>query len=235
MRGISVKVLSVTVILGLALCGCGSREEAAPTKMPETKKQAESVIEKAPVPEKPKSAVMQPEKTVSADVLMIADFNAGEKPNNIGGNFGAWDKDPGDLTQSCRETFDMATKVGDKGFSMRLDYDVDSPNPAYNGFWMFLQNIDATPYNQIAFDVKGDKDKGFTQVFKVELKNPNEVGRYYATGVTDEWTTVKIPIRDFRGISDISDLTEFVIVFEDRIASNKEGILYLDNIRLLKE
>ncbi len=171
----------------------------------------------------------------AAEELVVADFDSGEKPNNIGGNFGGWDKDPADFTQGCQESFDSVNRHGSKGFSMKLDYDVDSKNPAYNGFWMFLQNLDASGYDTLSFWVKGDGKEGYTTVFKVELKNANrQVGRYYVTSVTDKWQKVSIPLKDFKGITDFSNLTELVLVFEDRVVSNKKGVIYLDDIKFEK-
>ncbi|MCX5679009.1 MAG: CIA30 family protein [Candidatus Omnitrophica bacterium] len=167
--------------------------------------------------------------------FMIADFNTGEKPNNIGGDFGAWSKDPTDFSQGCSESFDTVNRHGTTGFAMKLDYSVDSKNPAYNGFWMFLQNFDASKYDNIALWIKGDGKIGYTTVFKVELKNASkQVGRYYVTNITDAWQDIVIPLKDFKGITDLSNLSEFVIVFEDRIASNKKGVVYIDDIRFTK-
>lgn len=167
--------------------------------------------------------------------LLIADFNSGEKPNNIGGDFGAWNKDPADFSQGCTESFDSANRHGDTGFAMKLEYSVESKNPAYNGFWMMLPNFDATKYDNISFWVKGDTKAGYTTVFKTELKNAaKQIGRYYVTSVTDQWQEVVIPLAEFKGLTDLSNLTEFVIVFEDRIASNKKGVIFIDDIRFTK-
>ncbi len=172
---------------------------------------------------------------VAGSELLVADFDSGEKPNNIGGDFGAWSKDPTDFSQGCTEAFDSVNRVGTKGFGMKLEYSVDSKNPAYNGFWMFLQNLDATKYDNVAMKVKGDAKVGYTTVFKLELKNASkQVGRYYVTNITDQWQDVVIPLKDFKGVTDLSNLTELVLVFEDRIASNKKGIIYLDDIRFTK-
>ena len=171
----------------------------------------------------------------ASNELLVADFDTGEKPNNIGGDFGAWNKDPTDFSQGCNESFESAGRHGEKGFSIKLDYSLDSKNPAYNGFWMFLQNLDATKHDNLAVWVKGDGKTGYTTVFKVELKNAGkQIGRYYVTNVRDEWQDIVIPLRDFKGITDVSNLTEFVIVFEDRIASNKKGVIYIDDIRFTK-
>jgi hypothetical protein len=167
--------------------------------------------------------------------LLVADFNSGEKPSNIGGDFGAWNKDPADFSQGCNESFDSANRHGDAGFAMKLEYSVESKNPAYNGFWMAMPNLDVSKYDNLAFWVKGDAKVGYTTVFKVELKNAGkQVGRYYVTNVTDQWQEVVIPLAEFKGLTDLSNMTEFVVVFEDRIASNKKGAIYLDDIRFIK-
>ena len=170
-----------------------------------------------------------------SDELMVADFNSGEKPNNLGGDFGAWNKDPADFSQGCMESFDNANRHGDSGFAMKIDYSVESKNPAYNGFWMTLNNLDASKYDNLSFWVKGDAKTGYTTVFKVELKNTaKQIGRYYVTSVTDQWQDIVIPLSEFKGLTDTSSMTEFVIVFEDRIASNKKGVIYIDDVKFTK-
>jgi hypothetical protein len=180
--------------------------------------------------------VVTPSEPKPAEVLMLADFDSGEKPNNVGGNFGSWNKDPSDPTQWCKESFDNATRHSDKGFAMRLDYSVDSPNTAYNGFWMMLPNLDASKYDTLNLWVKGDDKAGYTTVFKLELKNASkQVGRYYVSSVTNEWKQVSIPLSEFKGLIDRSNLTEFVVVFEDRMATNKKGVIYIDDITFTKK
>lgn len=180
--------------------------------------------------------VFSGEKKEVKDVLVIADFNSGKKPSNIGGDFGRWDKDPKDTTQTCIVSFSKKERVGDKGYSLRIDYDVDSPNPAYNGAWFKLNGIDITPYKFLNISIKGDKKKGFTEVMKVELKNEGgEDEVYYITGIEDKWKDFKIPLDDFLGITDFSKMSEFVIVFEDVKATKKKGTIYIDNIYFSKK
>jgi len=188
--------------------------------------------------EAPAIAVEAPkvEPAKYSEETVIANFDSGEKPSNVGGNFGAWNKDPSDLTQYCKEGFDNVTRHGDTGFAMKLDYSVDSPNPAYNGFWMMLPNFDASKYDAVNFWVKGDAKAGYTTVFKIELKNAaKQVGRYYVSNVSDQWQEISIPLSEFKGLIDKTALTEFVLVFEDRMASNKKGVLYIDDIRFVKK
>jgi len=189
------------------------------------------------VPVKEKKAVREERVTSEqpGDILMIDDFDDGAKPNNIGGDLGAWDRDPADDTQTCREYFTSEVKCGESGYSMKIDYDVDSPSPAFNGYWTKLQGIDVSSHKNFVFYVKGDEKDGFTTQFKIELKNEKkEVGKYYVKGVTSEWQKVVVPLTDFVGITDFSEMTEFVVVFEDRIATDRDGAIYIDNLHFSK-
>lgn len=248
--------LILLLVSPLALTGCGQKQEAgskaAVLKPMEVSQDdeadtdeemdAESTLPSAPVAADQAAssapAVAAPIITDApkpSEVLMLADFDSGEKPSNVGGNFGAWNKDPSDTTQWCKEGFDNVVRHGDKGFAMKLDYCVDSPNPAYNGFWMTLPDFDASKYDTLNLWVKGDPQAGYTTVFKIEIKNAGkQVGRYYVSNVSDQWQQVSIPLSEFKGLIDKTNLTELVIVFEDRMASNKKGIIHIDDISFSK-
>jgi len=169
--------------------------------------------------------------------IIVADFNTGDKPNNLGGDFGSWDKDPNDDTQGCQLSFVEDDALGDKtGYACRLDYDVDSKNPAYNGFWMKLNGLDASAYNTLTFYVKGDAQKGFTKRVKLELKDKNnKPSAYILSGITDKWQKVSIPLSKFRRIDDWKSMNEFVIVFDDINSNPKTGGILVDEIAFARE
>jgi len=173
----------------------------------------------------------------AAKELVVADFDTGDKPNNIGGDFGAWDKDPNDDTQGTQMAFEPEDAMGDPaGYSIRLDYDVDSPNPAYNGFWMKLNGEDATDFNTLSFYIKGDESMGFTKRIKIEMKDmTNKPSPYIVTGIDSEWKRVTIPFEKFRRINDWKSLNEFVIVFDDINSNPKSGTLLVDQIAFTAE
>jgi len=172
----------------------------------------------------------------AAKEMVIADFNTGGKPNNVGGDFGSWDKDPNDPSQGTRMSFNPDEKYGKDGFSLQLDYDVDSPNPAYNGFWMKLGDIDATYYNKLVLYIKGDEAKGYPQKLKVELKNAKgEAGKAYISQISGTWAPVEIKFSDFQGIKDFSKMTEFTIVFEDSVSRPKAGTVYIDSMGFARD
>ena len=169
--------------------------------------------------------------TAWAATMLVDNFDKGQKPNLLGGDFGSWDKDPSDPTQKCTIAFDKAQAFGGNGYALRIDYDVDSPNPAYNGFWMKLQDFDATPYKHLAFYIRGDATKGFSSQVKLELKNnKKEVGRYLLKGITDQWQQAVIPLQEFSGLTDVKGLTECVIVFDDLTSNKKTGAIFVDDI-----
>ena len=164
--------------------------------------------------------------------LMVADFNSGAKPNNVGGDFGCWIKDPNDPMQGCVEAFDAKDRYGGKGYALRLIYSVASKNPAFGGLWMNLQNLDASRFGALAFRVRGDAGLGYTKTFKVELKDAlDQSSRHYVNNVTDQWQDVVIPLSAFEGMANPRKLKELVIVFEDTTATAKQGVIYLDDIR----
>lgn len=189
----------------------------------------------APAPAANEPAAQAP--AAGGQELVLADFDTGDKPNNLGGDFGTWDKDPNDDTQSISSTFVQDDAKGNPGgYALRLDYDVDSPNPAYNGFWMKLEGADATPYNTLTFYVKGDSEKGFTKRLKIELKDQtNKPSAYIVSGISDEWQKISIPFEKFRRITDWSKMNEFVIVFDDINSNPKSGSIEVDDIAFSAE
>jgi len=170
-----------------------------------------------------------------ATELMVADFNSGEKPNNLGGDFGAWIKDPKDPMQGAIESFDRDNRFGKSGYALRLIYSVDSTKPAFGGLWMRLQNLDASKFDTLNFRVRGDAKMGFTGVFKVELKDSvGQSSHFYVRGVTDQWQDIAIPLTALEGMANLRSLSEFTITFEDTTATAKRGVIYLDDVRFMK-
>lgn len=232
----------ILVFLGAAfLAGCGQKgnEGTEVVPAPRAAEQAAPAKPAQKTPEIPyqPAAVPEDDGGENGSTLVIADFDTGDKPNNLAGDFGGWDKDPADDTQGTRMFFASDDAKGDPtGYSVRLDYDVDSPKPAYNGFWMKLNGENATPYNTLRFSIKGDAGTGFTKRVKIELKDMSgKTSPYIVGGITDQWQEIVVPFEKFRRIEDWSSLNEFVLVFDDINSQPKVGTIYLDHVFLSKE
>jgi len=159
---------------------------------------------------------------LAKEKVTIADFNTIKSETNLGTKFGTWDRDTTDPSQSCKIDF---LDQGEAGRALEISYDVDSPNPAYNGVWFQLKGLDVSKYENFSFRVKGD-----TKTVKIELKNLNETGYYFVTEVADEWQQIVIPLADFKHIDNFTELTELLFIFDDLNATKKEGKLYVDDI-----
>ncbi len=163
--------------------------------------------------------------------LWIDDFDSGKLPNLLGGEFGAWEKSPDDRTQFCRIKYTDEIKVGKVGYSVMIYYDVDSPNPAFNGMWMKLQNVNLTQYRTLCMSVKGDTRTGYTKKIRIELKNRlKDTGSAIIDNITDRWQEIEIPFEQLKGLTNLSKVSELVFVFDDSIVDTKSGIVYIDNI-----
>ncbi|MFC1808595.1 carbohydrate binding domain-containing protein [Candidatus Omnitrophota bacterium] len=173
----------------------------------------------------------------AADELMMLDFDTGDKPNNLGGDFGAWDKDPNDDTQTAVIGFNFGDDPSGNadGYSLQVDYDVDSPNPAYNGFWTKLEGEDFSNYDTLNLYIKGDETAGFTKRIKLELKDFQSSSPFILNGITSDWQKFQIPFEKFTRIKDWSSMNELVIVFDDVNSSPKVGTIFIDQISVSKE
>lgn len=169
--------------------------------------------------------------------LVIADFDTGDKPNNLGGDFGSWNKDPEDSTQSCAITFEMDDALQDPaGYALKIDYDVDSPNPAYNGVWMKLNGQDVSEYSFLSFYVRGEGLRNYTKRIKLELKDSEQNNSpYLVSGITESWQKIQVPLDRFKKVKNWKAIEEFVIVFDDRNSSPKQGTLLVDQIAFEKK
>ena len=217
----------------------------------QTSEQVATVQAKAAVPEKGAVPADKPQ------VTLIADFEAkGEKiMNNLGGESGDWNMNLADINNSYTDP-QVVSMVGKDGKTTRvlsLAYSVDSDISAQNGFWTKLKGFDASTYDHLEFEIKGDAQAGFTERFRLEMKKcvdsecVEKVSGAAAIPVTGEWETVSIPLNVMTGLIDFSDpqawktprasykpLDEFVIIFNDGYVTKKRGKIYIDNIRFVR-
>lgn len=162
-------------------------------------------------------------------LLVVADFDQSGHLTNLGQPYGAWQVDPDDPTQFCRARLKDAQPPA-KGYVLEVDYDIDSPNPAYNGVWMKLPAIPMAEFSSLRLMVRGDPERGCTRRVKLELKGSGQVARFVLDGIGPEWKILRIPLRAFEKMSAIKHANEFVIVFDEETVTQKMGRLVLDEV-----
>ena len=174
------------------------------------------------------------EDPIEDRVEVIADFNGGVRVNLLGGAMGPWTKDEFDDTQGCEIDFVERPRLGkSEGYSMQIYYDVESPNQAYNGVWFKLEGFDARPFKYLVLYFKAPNYPPYgTDRLKLELKNTKgESGTYEIKRIPrGAWREYKVPLNKFKGLKDLSTLRELVVVFDDKTAEPKEGIIFLEHI-----
>jgi hypothetical protein len=176
----------------------------------------------------------EPRLLVIASFDNLPDFEDAPVYNELGGQYGLWDRFPDDPSQSIRLAY-VLRDAQSADYCLKLHYDVDSDKPAYNGFWLKLNSTDLTYYNRLNLYVRGDALEGFTTRFKVELKDFETTASFMLTGVTAEWQRFSIPFSKYWKIKDWSDMNELVIVFDDIFSTPKIGTIYIDDITVTKE
>ncbi len=255
-----VLILCSLLLVGLLVTGCAPIETG--------KAEVEGPVVKAP--STPSASPASPEKTSSTSsvkratsdekmlelaekvqdiwdegVLVVATFNSGDKPNLLGGDFGSWTFNPQDKNAGCKISFNDGDYVeafedDEENYSLYIEYDVDSPNEAFNGLWLKfndIESLDVTGYKYLCFWLKGDSIAGYPKRFKMELKDETVgyMGAKYYLKPTEEWQKIVIPLIKFKKIQEWDALTEFVFVFEDKFTIPKVGAVYLDNIYFANE
>ncbi len=109
--------------------------------------------------------------------VLVADFESGGLVNRLGGESGSWNLNPADENDSYTDADVVALpgKDGKLNKVLKLTYSVQSQLPSQNGFWTKLKDFDGTYYDHLMLDVKGDEKKGFTDIFKIEIKKPKPI------------------------------------------------------------
>ncbi len=170
---------------------------------------------------------------VATDALsktkLIADFEGdlNDLTNKLGGGSGEWNLNPDDANDSYTDPLivKMVGKDGQESQVLSLGYSTDAASEfTQNGFWTKLGGFDASDYDHLQFEVKGDAEKGFTELFKIEIKKPKPKTEHAAgdayvvkvgqvetikgtakVHVTADWQTVSIPLNAMTGLINFID------------------------------
>ena len=183
--------------------------------------------------------------------LLLANYSNGTAFTELGGMSGGDDNKPGTLYVAVEH--DDGCVMGNAGYAVRLDYDVQNPGE-FTYYWIKLgkeatgrsgvtETLDLTEYNYLSFWVRGLEEGGN---IKVELHEDTDGSGVFTYGrditayvymnayikggiIGQDWRKVTIPLKAFAKISDRSKMLELVFVFENKMG-NRKGVVYVDEI-----
>ena len=166
-------------------------------------------------------------------ILWIADFEDPDMPQNTG----VWVHNILDPDQSLKiEIMQQGTARKKAGKVLRLDYDVDSPNPAMAGFWVNLRNQDFSGFDTLHLSLKAGEGERFPGSIALQFTDANNhKAPYLISDIPPEWKEFLVPLKKFNRINDWSEIKEFEIIIDDINARPKEGILFVDGIYVSKD
>ncbi|MEQ1852757.1 MAG: hypothetical protein ABMA01_14345 [Chthoniobacteraceae bacterium] len=124
-------------------------------------------------------------------------------------------------------------------------YKVINPG-SFSGVW--LKGTRLAPlsdlgkkWKAISIAMRGDAEKGFPKNLKIEVKAKGFGWKvcYLDTirkQLTEEWQTFEFPVGKFTNLDEwTSDEFEVVFTFENTVADKRQGVIYVDDIRLLEK
>ncbi len=186
--------------------------------------------------------LMAPGRAVFSADLMIASFEKSGR-SDIGTDIGTWNYNTADPNQGCAievvTVKDELGKIGVETNVLKISYRVASSMPAFNGIYIKLDSADLSPYDEMSMLIKGDRERGYTSKFKIEMKNDKgERVVYLVKDITGDWQKLVIPMKELKALGSISDWTkmkEIVFTFDDITADVRMGTIYVDDIMFSKK
>ena len=163
---------------------------------------------------------------VFADLDLVTVLN-GELSNFPGDKHGTW--------TNKKATVTLSDKLLDQKRVMALTYDVGQPRQD-GGAWFGLAHFDMRSYDAVEFQVRGAAGGemlaiGFKDDRWFEAKLP--LGKYLEDGITKDWQTVRIPLKDFDRLRMRHSLDNWSLTVANTMEGAKSGEVYLSGVKLI--
>ena len=180
---------------------------------------------------------VDPEAKIQAEGQLLLDNFDHSNVNLLGRKANAYKR----LPSVCAFSRTENPHVGDRGRSLRLDFDKQATG--WCGYYTLLNQIDGeffdlTPYKELRFWVRGEKggesfeigmaDRSWLTIGDSVKAGPVE--KFLPNGVTPSWQEVVIQLSDF-GKLDWGQMGSFVINFYKQ----GKGTLYVDDLRFIRK
>jgi hypothetical protein len=101
-------------------------------------------------------------------------------------------------------------------------------------FSLNLKQLDLSKYKTLGFSIRKTNSKDIISL-RIEFINRfNEKSEVYVKDISGKWTDYKIDLSRFKQIERWTQMKELSFSIEEWNAREKSGVVYLDNIRVLK-
>ncbi len=97
-----------------------------------------------------------------------------------------------------------------------------------------LKNLNASRYKALGFSVKKSNYNDNIAI-RVEFTNIfRERAVVYLKNIPSKWQDFKIKLSEFKEVGDWSEMSNLSFIVEEWNVGDKKGVVYLDNVRLLR-
>jgi len=97
-----------------------------------------------------------------------------------------------------------------------------------------LNDLNASRFNFLEFNIK-KLDYNNKISVKIEFVNSlKEKSEIYISDIPSRWKKVSLPLERFNKITDWRSLQNLMFAIEEWNASQKEGVIYIDDVKLIK-
>ena len=97
-----------------------------------------------------------------------------------------------------------------------------------------LNKLNLSRFKALGFSAKKANYKDNTSL-RVEFISPfKEKSEVYLKDISHKWQDYKIPLSDFKNISDWSEISSLSFIVEEWNVQEKKGVVYIDNVRFLR-
>ncbi len=119
---------------------------------------------------------------------------------------------------------------------LRFKYDLNYPKPQTAVLNLKLSDMNLRDYDVLKITLRGSQKEGFSKIIGIELRNAKkEKDTVYISDIEERWKAFEIPLKDFKYISDFSDISQISFKLEAWNTVQKKGLIYIDKIEFLKK
>jgi hypothetical protein len=123
-----------------------------------------------------------------------------------------------------------AIQLSLNAYPLRISYDFKDDRPQVQDFVLNLPDIDVSRFSRLEFLLRAGK-RDYPRLIKLTLQNKRrETSFYYLSSISHNWQRISIPLSEFKGLNDFSNLTRISFGFESWNQNNKSGSVLIEDL-----